>query len=158
MKVYIFPVVLQVLGILVIVAEIFIPSMGLLSLLAAGLIFYSLFLAFNDISQAAGMVFVGADLILVPILIYVGIRALAASPLSLQRKLSSREGVISQSPDLDAWADKTGEAMTDLRPSGMALIEGKRLDVITDGEYVTAGTRIGVAGVKGNQIIVEKLE
>lgn len=156
MKIYILPVVLQVLGILVIIAEIFIPSMGILSLLAAGLIFYSLFVAFTHISQTAGMIFLGADLVLVPLLIYAGIRMLAASPLSLQRKLSAREGVVSQSPDLETWTGKTGKAVTDLRPSGMALIEGKRLDVITDGEYVNAGTPIVVTEVRGNQIIVEK--
>lgn len=154
MKVYLLPVALQILGILVIIAEIFIPSMGILSLLAGGLIFYSLFFVFSQISPAAGMVFLGVDMVLVPVLIYAGIRILAASPLSLQRKLSAREGVVSQSPDLDTWMDKEGEAMTDLRPSGMALIEGKRLDVLTDGEYLDSGTKIVVTGVRGNQIVV----
>ena len=158
MKIYILPVVLQVLGVLVIVAEIFIPSMGILSLLAAGLMFYSLFIAFTHISQTAGMVFLGADLVLVPLLIYAGIRLLAASPLSLQQKLSAKEGVVSQSPDLETWMNKTGKAVTDLRPSGMALMEGRRLDVITDGEYVNSGTRIQVTEVRGNQIVVGKME
>ena len=155
MKTYILPLVLQVLGLLVIVVEIFVPSMGILSILAAGLILYSLFLAFTTISQAAGFWFVAGDLVAVPVLFYFGMRVLAASPLSLKKRLSARDGVTSQSPDLAGWVDKAGRAVTHLRPSGMALIEGKRLDVVTDGEYVEAGTPVRVTAVRGNQILVE---
>ncbi len=157
MKALILPISLQVMGVLVILAEIFIPSMGLLSAVAAGLLFYSLFLAFTEVSRLAGFVFVGVDLLVVPVLIYWGMRVLAASSLSLQKKLSAEEGVVSQAPTLETWMEKKGEAVTDLRPSGMALIEGMRLDVVTDGEYVDAGTQIVVMQVKGNQIIVEKI-
>ncbi len=155
MNAYILPAALQILGILVIVVEIFVPSMGILSLLAAGLLIYSLVLVFGQISQAAGMLFLGVDLVAVPVLFYVGIRVLGASSLSLQSKLSSRDGVTSQSPDLSTWKGKTGKAVTNLRPAGMAMIGEKRLDVVTEGEYVVSGTMVTVTDVRGNQIIVE---
>ncbi|MEE4364799.1 MAG: NfeD family protein [Desulfotignum sp.] len=155
---YIFPVLLQVLGLAVIVVEIFVPSLGLLSVMAAGILFYSLYLVFTTISFTMGMVFLGVDVLLVPVVLVLGFKALGASSLSLHKELSSREGVFSQAPDLVSWKGKKGEAITDLRPSGTVMIEGKRLDAVTDGEYVDAGTPVVVTLVSGNRIVVEKIE
>ncbi|MFU8770379.1 MAG: NfeD family protein [Desulfotignum sp.] len=158
MNAYVMPVLLQVLGVAVILVEIFVPSLGLLTVLAGGIFFYSLYLVFTTISREAGILFVVADLVLVPIVLYFGLKALGKSSLSLHKQLSRKEGVASQKPGLTDWIHKTGVAVTDLRPSGTALIEGKRLDVVTNGDYVDAGTRIRVTGVAGNRIVVDMIE
>ena len=156
MKPYILPVVLQFLGILVILAEIFIPSLGVLAAIALGLIGYSLYLAFTTISTFSGMVFVGFDLLAIPILLVLGLKILAVSPLSLTSRLASKDGVVSQVSSVKEYMGKQGNSVTNLRPAGIALIDGKRLDVVTDGEYIEANTSLIVTGVTGNQIIVEK--
>lgn len=157
MKPYILPVILQIIGILVVIAEIFIPSLGLLAAIALGVFFYSLYLVYTTISTTAGMVFTGLDLALVPVLIVFGMRMLARSPLALQRELSKKDGVVSQKQELEAYVQMKGKAVTDLRPAGMAEINSQRVDVVTDGEYIDVGTPIVVTGVTGNRIIVEKL-
>ncbi|MCP4719147.1 MAG: serine protease [Desulfobacteraceae bacterium] len=156
MKLYILPILLQILGILVILAEIFIPSLGILTAIALGLLSYSLYQVFTTISTSVGLVFLGFDLLAIPILVILGMKILAASPLSLKNKLSSKEGVVSQASGLEGYRDKQGKSVTNLRPAGTALINGKRLDVVTDGDYIEANTPIIVTGVTGNQIIVEK--
>lgn len=155
---YLFPILMQVLGLMVIVVEIFVPSLGILAVTAAGILFYSLYLVFTTISFTAGMVFLGVDILMIPFILVLGFKALGASSLSLHKKLSSREGVSSQAPDLVSWKGKKGEAITDLRPSGTVMIEGKRLDAVTDGEYVDAGTPVVVTLVSGNRIVVDKNE
>lgn len=157
MKEYLLPAALQIMGLLVIIAEIFIPSFGLLSLAAAGLFGYSLFLVFTTIGKTAGLYLVALDLVLVPVLIYVGIQMLAKSNLSLKKELSKDDGVASQDEQLAAYLNMKGEAVTDLRPAGMAMIDSKRMDVVTDGEYIDKGTPVVVTHVTGNQIIVEKI-
>ena len=156
MKLYILPVLLQAIGIAVVIAEIFIPSFGLLAIIAASVLFYSLYLAFTTISSTAGMVFTGFDLVLVPVLIVFGMKILARSPLALKRELSKKDGVVSQRQELEAYLNMKGKSVTDLRPAGMAEINAQRVDVVTDGEYIDAGTPIIVTGVAGNRIIVEK--
>ncbi len=158
MKAYILPIALQLLGLVVIAAEIFIPSLGLLSVLAAGMLLYSLYLVFTTISFGMGMVFLGGDIVLIPVVLILGFKALGASSWSLHKKLSSTEGVASQSPEMTLWQGKQGDAITDLRPSGMVMIDGKRLDAVTDGEYVEAGTRVVVTLVSGNRIVVDKIQ
>ncbi|OGR25407.1 MAG: serine protease [Desulfobacterales bacterium RIFOXYA12_FULL_46_15] len=158
MKPYILPVLVQIIGILVVIAEIFIPSFGLLAAVALALFSYSLYLVFTTISATAGMVFTGLDLIIVPVLIVFGMKILAKSSLSLKRELSKQDGVVSQRMEYEAYMHMKGTAVTDLRPSGMAEINSQRVDVVTDGEYIDAETPIVVTGVTGNRIIVEKIK
>ena len=152
------PIILQLVGVVVIISEIILPSGGILSILAAGVFGYSLYIAFNDISTGIGIAFVAADVILIPVLVIVGLKLLAKSPVTLRQTLSRNEGVSSQSSELDSFIHMEGTAVTDLRPAGMAIINNKRVDVVTRGEYLDKGTKIVVTAVTGNQIIVKKME
>lgn len=158
MKPYILPILLQVIGILVIIAEIFIPSLGLLTAIALSVFFYSLYIVYTSISTTAGMVLAGLDIVLVPVLLIAGMKILARSPLALKRELSKQDGVVSQKEDPKAYINMKGRSVTDLRPAGMAEINSQRVDVVTDGEYIDADTPIIVTDVSGNRIIVEQSE
>ena len=50
--------------------------------------------------------------------------------------------------------DQTGVAFTDLRPAGTALINGKRVDVVTEGGYVSKNTPLRVIEVEGMRVVV----
>ncbi len=151
-----FPIILQLVGVVVIIAEIILPSGGILSIVALGVFGYSLFIVFNEISMTIGFSFVAADLILIPVLVIVGLKLLARSPVTLRKTLSRKEGVSSQSSELESYVGTQGNAVTDLRPAGIAVINGKRLDVVTRGEYLEKDSAIIVTAVTGNQIIVRK--
>lgn len=155
---WLFPVMLQAFGIMVVVAEVFIPSMGVLTVVALGLLGYSLYLVFTTISAEAFYILLGFDLVVLPLVLVLGLKVLAASPLALKKKLSAGEGVVSQAPDLESHLNKTGRTLTALRPSGAAVIDDIRLDVVSDGEFIEAGTPVRVTGVTGNQVIVARKE
>lgn len=150
------PILLQLVGVIVIIAEIIIPSGGLLSLLAVGIFGYSLYIVFTGISTAAGIVFVTADIILIPVLVITGLKLIAKSPVTLRKELSRAEGVVSQSDELEKFMGLEGTALTDLHPSGVAEINGKRVDVVSRGEYIEKKSKIVVYSVRGNQIIVRE--
>ena len=153
-----FPIILQLVGVVVIIAEIILPSGGILSIAALGVFGYSLFIVFNQISITIGFFFVAADLILIPVLVILGLKLLARSPVTLRKTLSSKEGVTSQSSDLESYLGKQGKTVTNLRPAGTAMIDGKRVDVVTRGEYLEKDAAIIVTAVTGNQIIVRKID
>jgi membrane-bound serine protease (ClpP class) len=150
------PIILQLAGVVVIIAEIILPSGGILSIAALGVFGYSLFIVFNEISMTIGFSFVAADLILIPVLVIVGLKLLARSPVTLRKTLSRKEGVSSQSFELESYVGTQGNAVTDLRPAGIAVINGKRVDVVTRGEYLEKDSAIIITAVTGNQIIVRK--
>ncbi len=109
-------------------------------------------------SMATAMTFVIADLFLIPAAVFIGLKLLVKSPATLNTNLSKESGVVAQSPELESYLGMDGEALTDLRPSGTARINGKRLDVVTRGEYLEKSSEINVLSVTGNQIIVKKKE
>lgn len=158
MKPYLLPILLQLAGVGVVIVEIFLPSAGLLALMAFGIFGYSLYLVFHDISTSAGIAFVAADLIMIPALVVIGIKMLARSPVTLRTELSSQEGVTSQAPGLERYLGQEGRALTDLRPAGMARIEDKRVDVVTRGEYIERDSKLVVLAVTANQIVVGRKE
>ncbi|MBF0225478.1 MAG: serine protease [Desulfobacterales bacterium] len=151
-------IVLQIIGVLVVIAEVIIPSAGVLAILALGILGYSLFIAFMEISTMIGTIILGADIIIMPFVLVTSFKLLAKSPITLRKTLLSSEGVTSQSSELQTYMDKTGTSLSDLRPSGTALIDNKRIDVVTRGEYIEKNLTIIVISVKGNQIIVRKQE
>lgn len=50
--------------------------------------------------------------------------------------------------------EKTGSAITNLRPSGTAMIDGKRVDVVTEGNMIERGTPVRVVAVEGLRVVV----
>jgi membrane-bound serine protease (ClpP class) len=50
--------------------------------------------------------------------------------------------------------DQVGAALTPLRPAGTALINGKRVDVVTEGGFVEKGTPVRVVSVEGLRVVV----
>ncbi|MBX3746757.1 MAG: hypothetical protein KF833_15720 [Verrucomicrobiae bacterium] len=53
---------------------------------------------------------------------------------------------------------KTGTALTPLRPSGTALIDGQRVDVVTEGAMVQRGSPLRVVAVEGMRVVVRATE
>jgi membrane-bound serine protease (ClpP class) len=77
--------------------------------------------------------------------------------LVLDTELKAGEGFASP-PETDAqWLGKTGRATSPLHPSGIAEIDGHRLDVISEGELIDAGTLIQVVRVDSNRIVVHAI-
>jgi len=50
--------------------------------------------------------------------------------------------------------DQVGIAQTNLRPSGTAMINGQRVDVVTEGPMIEQGATIKVVAVEGMRVVV----
>ncbi len=50
--------------------------------------------------------------------------------------------------------NQTGQALTPLRPSGMAMINGHRVDVVTEGGMIDRNTPVKVVAVEGMRVVV----
>ena len=58
--------------------------------------------------------------------------------------------------DYSEYLEQTGVALTALRPAGTAMIDGKRLDVVSIDDFIEVDMLIQVVGVNGAKITVEK--
>jgi membrane-bound serine protease (ClpP class) len=58
----------------------------------------------------------------------------------------------------DDLLDATGTSFTPLRPGGTGLIDGRRISVATEGDFIDKDTPIKVVEVEGNRIIVRRTD
>lgn len=90
------------------------------------------------------------------------LRFMAKSPLGrklvLETGLAAGEGYASPPQDDAHWLGRSGSAWSVLRPAGIAEIDGQRVDVVSDGELIEAGTPILVTRVDGNRIVVKRAQ
>jgi membrane-bound serine protease (ClpP class) len=67
--------------------------------------------------------------------------------------MAQSEGYISAALRADL-VGKDGVALTDLRPAGTATIAGERVDVVTEGEYLSQGSAVRVVRSEGYRHVV----
>jgi membrane-bound serine protease (ClpP class) len=149
---------LLVLGLGLIVAEIFFPSLGILAVLATAAILGSVALAFQE-STELGVRFLIAVACLVPAAIVLGFKYFPKSPFG--KRMVVRGLSFGTTPSFDprdeALLGMEGTVEADCRPAGMARLDGRRVDVVTRGEWITAGTPVHVVEVQGNRVVVARL-
>lgn len=76
--------------------------------------------------------------------------------LVLETGLDTESGYVSAPASDRSWLGRSGRAWSTLRPAGIAEIDGQRLDVVSDGEFIDAGESIEVVRVDGNRIVVKR--
>lgn len=156
-------ILLIAIGLILLLIEIFlVPGFG-----AAGIP--------GIILMVAGIVTVGIRHGLTTGLIYAGITVAITIPICiialwlvphtrvgkimiLGTSESRQEGYSSSSPEFEKLIGKSGTALTSLRPTGAGMIDGKRVDVVTEGDFIEKGTEIEVVKVEGNKVVVSKIE
>ncbi|MGB4431784.1 MAG: NfeD family protein [Limnochordia bacterium] len=60
--------------------------------------------------------------------------------------------------DFSHLVGKQGVAITPLRPAGTCVIDGQRYDVVSDGGFVTANTRVEVVHTEGTRVVVREVK
>lgn len=53
---------------------------------------------------------------------------------------------------------KEGTALTYLRPSGTAIFDEERLDVVSEGSFIAQGSTIKVVKVEGSRLVVREIK
>jgi membrane-bound serine protease (ClpP class) len=76
--------------------------------------------------------------------------------LVLQTGLAALAGYAGAPKGDRRWLGRRGTAVSPLRPAGIADLEGERVDVVSQGEYIDAGAPIEVVGVEGNRVVVRR--
>lgn len=160
-------ILIFVSGVILLVVEIFvIPGFGIAGIAGILLIVLSLFLALVNTSfyfdtemlsiaiiQLASAL--GGGIIVMGLLFKFLPKSAAFNQFILSEATSKSKGFISN-PEHSELTGQKGEALTDLRPSGIVVINSRRYDVVTEGDYIQKGSTITVARVEGVKIIVQK--
>ena len=146
---------LLALGLALIIAETLIPSFGLLGTLAALAILAGGYVAFRtDVDD--GLTYRLVAGVLIPVSVMAGFRVLPRSPLArvlMARGATFEDGRATDRRD-DDLVGAEGVVEAPLRPSGVARLQGRRVDVMSRGAMVEEGTRVRVVEASANRVIV----
>ena len=144
-------------GIVCILVEMLLPTVGLLAGLGVAAMLYSIVLALGgDINAVYAM--------LVSLVVAIVLFALIAkrlpssklwSKLVLRDQSTSERGYVSAETKSEL-VGKTGEVLTELRPSGSILLDGVPVDVVSEGAFLEKGEQVRVIAVQGSRVVVRK--
>lgn len=151
--------VLFVAGIVFIVLEMFVPSFGILGLLGGAGIVSGVVTAAYDTGNAfesLGYALLIA-LVLVVIVAYIFRKRGIWNRFILSERLTTEQGYVPSGDGREQLVGMRGTALSLLRPAGVADIGGRRVDVITSGEFVEKGTALEVVSADGTRILVKAL-
>jgi membrane-bound serine protease (ClpP class) len=162
-------IILFILGVALLIVEIFVvPGFGVFGILGILFMITGLFLGlladlplvdWEDISFV--IIQLAASFVGTGILVFLMSKVLPKSgmwnTMILSKNLESKSGYTTSEPDFGHLVGIVGESLTDLRPSGTAILENKRYDVVTAGEFIPKQKKLKVLEVEGSKVVVEEV-
>jgi membrane-bound serine protease (ClpP class) len=152
-------IILFIIGIVLILIEFIVPG-GILGLIGFGAILTSLFIATDNVTHMA-----------ISLLIAIGVTTLASiilfkvfgKKINIFKKIILKDSTNTEKGYVSNLNRKEligldGVALTSLRPSGTAIINNERLDVVTEGNYIQQGKKVVVVKTEGHRIVVREQE
>ncbi|WP_096270626.1 NfeD family protein [Paucisalibacillus globulus] len=151
-------IIILILGIALLIAEFFVPG-GILGILGIGAIIGSLFMSGANVGHmmtSVAIAFLVAVIASVILFRRIGLDKGIFRHVILKDRTTTELGYVSNQNRLDLIGME-GIAATGLRPSGVAIINNERIDVVTEGSFIHANTPIKVVKVEGVRVIVREL-
>ena len=144
-----------------IIAEIFVPSGGIISLFALACVIGGAVIFFRH-SNTAGWIGVVIAVIMIPSVLVFAYRIFPKTKFGKSVTLTPPErqkgDAIPDTEELKELLGAVGLVMTPLRPVGMCDFSGQRLECVAEGGYVDKEKKVKVINVESTQLTVREIE
>ncbi|MBI6872389.1 NfeD family protein [Clostridium aciditolerans] len=144
-------------GFLLVIVEMFHPGFGISGI-------------FGGILLIAGVVLTATSAIQVLILLVIIISVLGValtlvlksvtkgrlSKILILHETQKKEAGYTGTEDLNYFVGQEGTTLTILRPAGIADVNGIKLDVVSEGEFISKDRKIEIIKVEGRRIVVRE--
>ncbi|MDP4096989.1 nodulation protein NfeD [Paenibacillus sp. P96] len=150
--------VLFIIGLVLLALELFVPSFGILGLLGSVSLVAGVVRAAYDTADALfalGIAFAAAAIVVTIVAVAFKDRGIW-NKFILKESLTTDQGY-SSVMSKDRLLGMQGTSLTPLRPAGTVLIEGERIDVVTEGGFIESNKPVSVIKVEGGRIVVKEL-
>ncbi len=145
------------------IGEFFLPSAGMIGIAALLSAVGTIICGFSH-SMSLGITMTGIVGISTPLVLMFMIKIWPHTPIG-RRILNRRPGQVDEAPPervirdgtpLSQLVGKIGVAKTDLLPSGRVMLQGHKLDAISLGSAIDAGSKVIVVKISAGKIHVKK--
>ena len=160
MQVWIPIVLCFIAGIGLVALEVFLPGFGLPGISGIAFLTACIALTWFNVNGLAALGVTIVILAVAAIVISMALKSAAKGRLSksniILNETESSEAGYNAVEEMDVFLGRVGVATTVLRPTGMADFDGVRLNVVTEGEFISAQTAVRITKVDGLRIVVRK--
>jgi membrane-bound serine protease (ClpP class) len=144
-------VLLLIAGLVLMLLETILPGM-VAGLVGFGCLVAGVVISYKDFGPRTGSLVL---FLVLAMLLAAGLLWIRFFPHSrLGQAFVSRRTVGNLGVERPELVHQTGTAVTNLRPSGTALINDHRVDVVTEGTLIERGTAVKVVAVEGLRVVV----
>ena len=158
---FVFAVFLYFASAALIIAEVFVPSGGLISVCAFACLIGGIAIFFNH-STTTGWVGLIIAVIMIPSVLVVAYKIFPSTKFGKSVTLTppqrQKGDAIPDTPELKELLGAEGLVLTPLRTVGMCDFSGQRVECVAESGYVDKGKKIKVIGVQGTQVTVRVTE
>jgi len=147
-------------GTALLIAELFIPSHGMLTVVSLGLLVAGVVMTFRNYGETAGILAIISCLIAVP---SFGLAAIKIWPRTwIGRRIAppnpkhTRGDTSVPVEELSRYIGRTGKAMSALRPVGICDFDGRRISCIAEYGILDAGAIVEAIRVNGGELTVRE--
>lgn len=150
---------LFIVGFILIGIEMITPGLHAPGIIGTGCLVVAVFFVSDTFEEGAIVTIIILALLGIMLAVILGLlsKGKLKSPIILKEEQNKDKGYIS-SNDLNYLLGKQGVALTDLRPTGVGNFDGIDFDVISEGKYISKGTKLVIYLVKGSKLIVKALD
>lgn len=154
---------LVLLGMVLVLMEVFVPTAGMLGFLSITAILSGIGLAFYNGGLTVGFGFLIGTAVVLPIVLGLAFRWFPETPIGrrLLPSLPTSEEVLPDNEErrvLRGLLGKVGQAKSPMLPSGTILVEGRVINAVSEGQAIEAGANVRVIEVRGSRVVVRPLE
>jgi membrane-bound serine protease (ClpP class) len=144
---------LIVLGILLILVEIFFTPGFIIGLVGSAIVVVGLLNTYSEYGYASG------NITLIGVLVLLGTVIVLAFKNGIWNRFAIADVIDGKANNIDKLTinvGDTGETISAIRPAGSAIIGGQKMEVHTEGSLLLAKEAVVVTKIVNNKIYVEK--
>ena len=150
------PILIILLGLALVMVEVYlVPGFNIIGIAGVLLIIFSIGYTFTERGFSGGVMVLVGTLVVGGGVFYLMWTSGAWERFVLATNLRSDDLLAQrESEDRARYLGKSGVALTPLRPTGVAEIEGERIEVVTEGDFIAAGSKVRVVAMDRRRYFV----
>jgi membrane-bound ClpP family serine protease len=158
---WVWALLLLLVGVALVVLDIFLPSGGIFAFLAVCAIIGAIWMGFTQ-GSVIGVSILGVAVFGTAVAVVLALKYWPSTTLGKRMLLHvpTSEDVLPENDPrkvLVSLVGRTGRAKSQMLPSGIIAIDGTTLDAVSEGMPIEAGQRVRVTEVRGNRVVVRGL-
>jgi membrane-bound serine protease (ClpP class) len=143
------------IGFILLIIELVTPGFGVTGISGIILLLAGCYRAFVKLNVLWGITATALSVIVIVGFFKIFQKSFMWGKIKLEAREHKSEGFES-SGDMTVFLDKKGMTLTILRPSGIAQIDGKRVDVTAETDFIEKEKPVTVVRIEGNKIVVRE--